>query len=167
MGCCNNGWGGGGCLWIILLIIILCCCGGWGGNNCGCGCNNNGCNQRLRLLNTRNGPGCLRTPGSFCPRTGAGRGCFLWKTPLFEKKIPIQAKTVLAFFGRWVYDNARNAARSGPSKGRGPEPCGHRRGLFQSGKDRSGFVVRGHSSAASSILFYAFGEGEKAAGQAR
>ena len=26
---------------------------------------------------------------------------------------------------------------------------------------------RGHSSAASSILFYAFGEGEKAAGQAR
>ena len=145
MGCCNNGWGGGGCLWIILLIIILCCCGGWGGNNCGCGCNNNGCNN-----------GC-----------GAEGAVFYGKTPLFEKKIPIQAKTVLAFFGRWVYDNARNAARSGPSKGRGPEPCGHRRGLFQSGKDRSGFVVRGHSSAASSILFYAFGEGEKAAGQAR
>ena len=124
--------------------------------------------QRLRLLNTRN-----RARGACAPRalsvrrTGAEGAVFYGKTPLFEKKIPIQAKTVLAFFGRWVYDNARNAARSGPSKGRRPEPCGHRRGLFQSGKDRSGFVVRGHSSAASSILFYAFGEGEKAAGQAR
>ena len=43
--CGNSGFGGNSCLWIVLILIILCCCcgGNWGGNSCGCGCNNSCC----------------------------------------------------------------------------------------------------------------------------
>jgi hypothetical protein len=48
--CNNNGFCGGNICWIILIILLLCNCGGGnglfnnGGNNCGCGCDNNcGC----------------------------------------------------------------------------------------------------------------------------
>ena len=166
MGCCNNGWGGGGCLWIILLIIILCCCGGWGRKQLRLRLQQQRLQQRLRLLNTRNRARGACAPWPFCPADRSGRGCFLWKNTPFEKRSPSR-QNCPCVFGRWVYDNARNAARSGPSKGRGAGAVRTPTGPFQSGKDRSGFVVRGHSSAASSILFYAFGEGEKAAGQAR
>lgn len=52
---CNNflgGCGGNSCFIILIIIVLLCCCGGGNNyaNNGGCGCNDCGCRERLRLL---------------------------------------------------------------------------------------------------------------------